>query len=123
MASFFRGKTWHEITLKLLQDEYNCDGSACLAFMSPEAFRYYLPAYMIIGVTEYEEADLIGDAAIYALSPPQDNGLIESWSQKISVFSEKQKEIIAKFLQFMHENYEINDESLINALCYWNRNT
>lgn len=123
MANFFRGKTWQQITLKSLQDEYNGDGSACLCFMSSEAFRYYLPAYMIIAINEYLEADVIRDSAIYALSPPADNDLIESWNEKISNFSDKQKEAIIKFLQFIHENYKINDDSLNSALTYWNKNT
>lgn len=123
MAKFFRGKRWQQITLKSLQNEYRCDGSSCLCFMSPQSFKYYLPAYMIIAVEKYEEADAIGDSAIYALSPPQDNDLIESWTQNISGFSEKQREAIVEFLQFMHENYKIDDDSLIQALTYWHKNT
>ena len=119
MAMFFRGKTWEQITLKSLRDEYNNDGSACLSFMSPEAYRYYLPAYMIIAINEYEDADVIGDSAIHALSFPQDNELIKFWIQRNSNFSDKQEEAITKFLQFMHENHELDDEIMIKTLRFW----
>ena len=49
IAAFHQGKDWREITLRHLFDEYPGDPTACLAFMTPEGWRYYLPAYVSCG--------------------------------------------------------------------------
>jgi hypothetical protein len=43
VRDFFRQKRWRDISHSVLRT-YIGDESACLSFMSPVAFRYYLPA-------------------------------------------------------------------------------
>ena len=69
---FHRGKTWREITLRHLLDDYAGDPTACLAFMTPEGWRYYLPAYPLIAL-QPDEADAIADAVVGALTHPRDS--------------------------------------------------
>ena len=38
IVEFFHGKQWQDITLVELQEGYKGDASACLAFMTPEAY-------------------------------------------------------------------------------------
>lgn len=126
VAEFFRGKRWEEITAKTLQEDYRGDGS-CLAFMSDEAFIYYLPAYMVIAIQEYEEADVIADSAVFALSPPKGDiaHLRPWWQERVAGFTKRQREAILLFLQFMHEHhkedYDYPDSPLAAALEYWQR--
>ena len=40
VTRFHHGKSWKEITLRHLREDYEGDGSACLAFMTPEGWRY-----------------------------------------------------------------------------------
>src|SRR5215210_5462243 len=70
VTAFHRGKRWQEITLRHLFDEYAGDASACLAFMQPEGWRYYLPAYLLMAL-EWDEADVITDAVIGGLTHPR----------------------------------------------------
>jgi hypothetical protein len=70
VTAFHRRKKWHELTLRHLLDEYAGDPSACLAFMVPEGWRYYLPAYLLMAL-ERDEADVITDAVIGALTHPR----------------------------------------------------
>src|SRR3990167_11315876 len=53
VANYFKGKRWRDITFAGLQKDYPGPPDACLNFMSHEASRFYLPAYMIIAVKEY----------------------------------------------------------------------
>lgn len=73
VATYFKGKHWREITLKGLREEYPGPPDACLSFMSSEAFRFYLPAYMWIAVEAYEAADVVAEAAVFALTPPRED--------------------------------------------------
>lgn len=70
VTAFHRGKRWQEITLRHLLDEYAGDPSACLAFMTPEGWRHYLPAYLLMAL-EGDEAGAITDAVIGALTHPR----------------------------------------------------
>jgi hypothetical protein len=70
VAAFHRGKDWREITLHHLFDNYPGDPTACLAFMQPEGWRYYLPAYVLMAL-DWEESDAVGDAVIGALTHPR----------------------------------------------------
>jgi hypothetical protein len=70
VTAFHRGKTWKEITLRHLVDDYAGDASACLAFMTPEGWRYYLPAYLLIAL-QPDEADAIGDAVVGNVTHPR----------------------------------------------------
>lgn len=70
IAAFHRGKRWQEITLRHLFDDYPGDPTACLAFMQPEGWRYYLPAYVVIAL-DWQESDAVGDAVVGALTHPR----------------------------------------------------
>jgi hypothetical protein len=70
ISAFHRGKRWQEITLRHLLHDYPGDPTACLAFMQPEGWRYYLPAYLVIAL-DWVESDAVGDAVVEALTHPQ----------------------------------------------------
>jgi hypothetical protein len=69
ISAFHRGKRWQEITLHHLLDDYAGDPTACLAFMTPEGWRYYLPAYLLMAL-DWPAADAVGDAVVGALTHP-----------------------------------------------------
>jgi hypothetical protein len=70
IARFHRGKRWPEITLDHLRTGYPGDPTACLAFMTPEGWRYYLPAYLTIAL-DWEAADAIGEAVVGNVTHPR----------------------------------------------------
>jgi hypothetical protein len=78
VTDFHRGKDWREITLRHLFDDYPGDATACLAFMQPEGWRYYLPAYLLIAL-DWEESDAVGDAVVGILTHPR--GRVESFTR------------------------------------------
>jgi hypothetical protein len=70
VTAFHRGKRWQEITLRHLLDDYAGDPSACLGFMTPEGWRYYLPAYLLIALA-WDEGDIVADATVGTLTHPR----------------------------------------------------
>lgn len=43
-----------------------------LAFMTPEAFAWFLPAYLVVSVTRYAETDTLTTTILTCLTPPDD---------------------------------------------------
>lgn len=43
-----------------------------LAFMTPEAFAWFLPAYLVVSVTRYAETDTLTTTILTCLTPPDE---------------------------------------------------
>ena len=54
-------------SLKDIRENYPGDESACLSFMTPEAFAFFLPLFMKFAVLEYDEAKNIPESIAYKL--------------------------------------------------------
>ncbi len=129
VAAYFKGKHWKQITRKGLLEVYEGPAYACLSFMSAEAYRFYVPAFMMIAFTEqeaYKAGDMICQAALSSLVRPQfDPELYEKaklpgmtdatnpfsqinverqqrwWDERVSAFAPQQREAIVGFLKYM----------------------
>lgn len=49
-----------------------CDNPLALALMTPEAFAWFLPAYMVMSITLYAETDTLTTTLTTCLTPPDD---------------------------------------------------
>lgn len=65
IQNIFANKHWNELTLETLLAQ-----NSALAFMTPQAFRFYLPAYLSIVIREFEEADVLIDNTVFDLTLP-----------------------------------------------------
>ena len=108
---FFAGKDWRDMTYRVIREGLRTPESAALTFMAPEAFRYFLPAYMLIALEEYDISDITAESAVLKLVPDQyeftgnadDPG---SWfGRNVSGFTDEQRRAIAGFLLAMQELY------------------
>ena len=110
---FFAGRRWEDVSLDVLRDEYDGDASACLCFMSPQAFWYYLPAYMLIAIDAYDEADVVGHAAV--------NALVADDLTRRSGLTAPQRRAIVAFLEFMQDRHadDFLPGELERALLSW----
>ncbi len=107
VRDFFRGKNWREINLDGLLNEFNQDHSACLWFMSDQAVRYYLPAFMKIALMEFDKSDLLADQVVHLLTPERLAGTeFERFLSLVHPFSDEQKSAIAHFLSYMKKYHE-----------------
>lgn len=148
VADFFAGKHWNQINRAMLVQGYEGPPDACLTFMGPQAFRFYLPAFMKMALTEYEAGDTICQAALYALVPPRFDpklyelaklpGMTDAtnpcseanvkgqrlwWDERVSGFTPAQRQAIVAFLEYLNsahgQDYAYNSSGPGIALKYW----
>ena len=102
IAQDFRGLKWQDVPNATLAWNKGSFG-----FFTVEALRYYFPAYLLISVTDYIEADVIPLNIFGKVTPPEDSEeKSEAFHHFINGFSREQKQAIKMFLMYMHENYE-----------------
>ena len=53
-----------------LPHEVLCDNPLALALMTPQAFAWFLPAYLVMSITLYSETDTLTTTIITCLTPP-----------------------------------------------------
>jgi hypothetical protein len=104
IAATFQGKHWNEIPLDLLR--YN---SEAMCFFTPEAYRYYLPAYMMASLQDYIAADTITEFIVYGLIAPAEASRVQVYRQKMEGFTSLQRNAIESFLQFLKAQYPGHD--------------
>jgi len=63
IAEFFAGKRWNQPTV--LEYRRFCDA---ITLMTQEAFNYYLPGWMTASLIHCEDADVVPDYLLYAMS-------------------------------------------------------
>jgi hypothetical protein len=121
---YFKGLNWRDIRLSDLIRAYPGDHSACLAFMRPQAYRYFLPAFMTISVQDYERADVLSTATVAALIPPShDKQLRSHFLERAKLFSSDQVRAIMSFLEYMAQNHpdEADRAHVESAISFWKR--
>lgn len=97
-------KRWSDVSTELLNGyDQRADLSAVVAFLSDEANRYYLPAFMSFIVGESMRSGLLLDVLLSRLGSGR-AGLAPKY------FSAAQRDAVHSFLQYLYELY-FNDES------------
>jgi len=95
-----------------IQDKYVSSYSDVMYYMDSAGIKWTLPAYMTYIVNHYKEGSFSIDSTIYVLEA---GGL---GVDKVDLYTDAQRKVIAKFLQFMVEVGEayVDVESAQNAL-------
>lgn len=108
VGAYFRGRTFEGHEVAALR--YHSVG---LSFFTPEAFAYYLPAYLLAVLKDRETADTIYDSIFFHLSPKQ-LGMqwADSYRARIAGFTEEQKQAIGAYLAWCAAPYEEAGSSL-----------
>ena len=113
--AFFRGKHWRTLVASGQRLQFGWGG---LSFLSPKAWRFYMPAYLLVGLSESEYAVDSSWSALFALSPPQSADLEEYFRERASSFSLAQQECIAAYASAFSA-MEPDDETYKTAARYW----
>jgi hypothetical protein len=89
------GCHWQKLTCAdLLEHE------ASIYFMTPVAFRFFLPAYLICSLNPIE-ADAVADSIINSLSPPPLGvGTTEEFMSRISLLQSDELSSVASFFRY-----------------------
>ena len=89
--------------------------------MSPEGYKYFLPAFMSITIQNYMEADVIGDSTVNLLVPTNVDYLKGWQDERHCLFGREQRDAISSFLQYLMdlhiEEYDMEEMKL--AINYW----
>jgi hypothetical protein len=99
VAHYFKGKRWSDLTVEALRNDYEGDPSACLSFMTHEAFRYFLPGYLKMALIQYDVADAIFDTVLFKLGGAAN----ENTDLRLIVegYNQAQLKAIAQYLQLL----------------------
>jgi len=100
IVNYFRGTTWRGHEPAKLRAH-----SSAFTFFTPEAFHYWLPAFMIAAIENPEEADVIVDYIPWSISN-------RYASRRWPLFSQIQRQAVAAYLLFQIEKFPhgANDE-------------
>lgn len=99
----FAGKHWSELSQETLIRE-----SSALAFLTPEAFRFYLPAYLSNVVREFDESDALPESSVYYLTlPVEADSLIN-----LSCIQQQPNEIKLEVSQFLIEELSRSNQKV-----------
>ena len=102
---FFRGKHWREVSFSELMHDYEYDEKACLAFMHPMAFRFFLPAFLLFCLDQTsakDESRAIAEMLVTMLTPPPkgDVDAYHSFEDRIKVLNVEEKDAVSGFLDY-----------------------
>jgi hypothetical protein len=116
VAEAFRGKHWREVELDLLRHQ-----SAAVFFMTPGAYRFYLPAYLLASIDRYHEADTMPGSVVFSLTPPREPADEGEFRKRIGLIDAAQAKAIRGFLAFLREAHveDFPDDQLARALSFW----
>lgn len=117
VEDFFKGRPWNAFSMRELREQYRGDPSAIPAFMSDEALAYYLPAFLLIVVTDYDAADQLVDSVVETITPADGDRLDRLRPR----FTPRQANAIAGFLSFLSEEHpgDVEQSRLDEAIRYW----
>lgn len=99
----FKNQNWKTIDTKIIEENYSQ-----LPLFSDEAFHYFLPAYLIYSLENFNDADdnMVCEFTIYGVSPSK-TGIREDldyWKYKFSNFTIEQINLIYDFLDLVKAN-------------------
>ena len=104
IVRYFRGTTWRGHAPAELRAH-----SSAFTFFTPEAFHYWLPAFMIAAIQSPEEADVVVDLIPWSVSN-------RYAAQRWPLFSRIQRQAVAAYLQFQIEKFPAGADDERKAL-------
>ena len=120
----FKGKHWKDLTFEFLVPYHK----SSTHFFTPEAYQFYLPAYLMVAAEYYFESDVLSDYIIKDLMLPCE-GKYEKWQRNCDEFYQRfeplnaeQKRAIKSFLEFIRDMYSKDipcDDHLLALERYW----
>lgn len=123
-AAFFSGKCIDDVRLDDLNGKYRHDPSGCISLLTPEAFAFFLPAFMRISIEQYADANAIPDVLINRLLHIAAGDDEERRDAIVRWYGAEQMREVALFLKAMSDKYwrHYNPDDARRALdLFWGR--
>jgi len=115
----FEAVRWWSANNKIIDENYNS-----LPLLTPTAFHYYLPAFLLRSLERFEPGNRTLAFTIYSLSPTKISRKDPWYSARLALFSPEQASVIRQFLQLiladetMWDFYEPAERGLRK---FWNK--
>jgi hypothetical protein len=90
VAELLGGRHWRDLTAADLMFEH-----AALNFLSPEGFRFYLPAFTRFALLEFDAADMVPIVIVWSLGYSDDDT-----QQRIALLDDSQRAVMADCVTF-----------------------
>jgi hypothetical protein len=94
IREFLAGKRWQALTRAEFA-RYEGDMSAVLGFLTPEAFSYYLPAFLSVCLTDFDWADVTVESTFWRFSTDSDSRIQALRDRRIQALSIEQLDAVA----------------------------
>src|SRR5262249_23750467 len=96
-------RRWQDVPDHLIEAN-----DSALCFVDPKGFRYYLPAYMVWSLRNYETSDTWShNHPIRSLTLSESGGMRQWDLERFEVFNGEQAKVICRFLRFMAQRDEL----------------
>ena len=92
--AFFGGKHWRDVAATGQPFHVGWGG---LAIMSPQAWRFYLPAYMLLSLRGDGDPGATLECVLYSLSPDPAGAYVDVFTERIRAFSAAQQGCLVAF--------------------------
>jgi hypothetical protein len=100
----FRGVRWWAADDELIDENFDD-----LPLFTPEAYHYYLPAFLLRALDTFDPDNLVVQFCVYNLSPTK-TPVDDPWYRaRLNQFTSEQISVIAKFLVYIQEDEKFYD--------------
>jgi len=113
-------RRWEDVPDQLIEEN-----DSALCFVDPKGFRYYLPAYIVWSLRNYETSGTFSHNHPICCLALSESGSMRRWDlERFEVFNDEQARAICKFLRFMAQRDEdivCVDEARAALDAYWGK--
>jgi hypothetical protein len=109
VAEYFKGKQWTGYPIEELRNN-----NVALSLFTPEAFQYFLPAFMLASIDSYEKGDIIPDAIRFHFEYSHEAK--GHFNVRMSKLSPAQRKVIIDYLVYMEGKGAGSSEHAIGVL-------
>lgn len=115
IAEFYGAPDWRALPEPLLIRSY-----AAPAFFSAEAFRYYLPAFMVWSLRHAGSPEYLAEATLRALDPGSPSEQLHGFQiSKFAHFDSAQHSAVIQFLEVLAEHEDLGPLATAALGGYW----
>jgi hypothetical protein len=121
IADFLKGRRWQDLRLDELVRNHES-----VFFMTPEAIRYYLPAFLVVSVLHYQGANPIPSTLLFLLRLPKDAEDRSRFQTRFRSFGKPQRDAIKAFLEYLRDEQAedfLQADEASELLGWWNRSS
>jgi hypothetical protein len=94
VTALFKGRNWKHVSIEELRTHH-----VALSLFSPEAFHYYVPAFMLAELRDPIAAGQIGPSLLFHFSRPEEKSWEPELRQRLALLTPEQKSVIADFVR------------------------